>query len=323
MASSQAPNAWLDKYYAAPHTLVKIGRRRRLNLLVAGEGGPTVIFATGLIGTTLGWARVQPAVAHTTRTVAFDKAGMGFSDPGPMPRTASAIVGDLRAALAAAAIAPPYILVGHSAGGPQMRLFAFRHPQEVVGMVMVDSSSEFQDRRLDAAMGSRQTERQRGRLLRDYTRLTRLARAGALTSGTPDYARAVGVGGLSATHLTPAVWAASVAQHTSPAYWRAVRSESSASGGISSAEVAAARRSLGDIPLIVLTAGRNAALRQGETAVAAAARHAAWREMHDEIATLSTRGERRTIDAGHGMQMERPDVVIAAIEAVVAKVRDG
>ena len=77
-----AAHAWLDRYYAAPQTLVRIGRRRRLNLVVMGEGAPTVIFAAGLNGTSLHWARVQHAIARRTRTVAFDKAGMGFSDPG-------------------------------------------------------------------------------------------------------------------------------------------------------------------------------------------------------------------------------------------------
>jgi hypothetical protein len=62
----------LDQHYAAPQTLVKIGRRRRLNMLVVGEGAPTVIFASGLIGTTLDWARVQHAVALRTHTRAGD-----------------------------------------------------------------------------------------------------------------------------------------------------------------------------------------------------------------------------------------------------------
>jgi pimeloyl-ACP methyl ester carboxylesterase len=313
VATPASANPWLDLHYAAPQTLVKISRRRRLNLVIAGEGAPTVLFAAGLIGTALHWARVQPAVALKTRTVAFDKAGIGFSDPGPLPRTASAIVADLRAALAAADLTPPYVLVGHSAGGPQMRLFAFRHPQEVVGMVMVDSSSEYQDRRMDEATGARGAEL-RKRNLRDYSRLARLARAGALAPGTPDYDRAVG--GLSPT-LTPAVYAAHVAQRLSPGFWRALRSESAASGSTSSDELAAARRPLGDMPLIVLTAARMTP-RPGETAAAAEARHEVWRTMHEEIAALSTRGERRTIDAGHGMPTEKPEVVIAAIEEVLA-----
>ena len=320
-----APNPWLDQHYAAPQTLVKIGRRRRLNLLIAGEGAPSVIFAAGLIGTSLHFARVQHEVALKTRTVAFDKAGMGFSDPGPLPRTASAIVNDLRAALKAADIAPPYVLVGHSAGGPQMRLFAFHHPSEVAGMVMIDSASEHQYRRMDEAAGASDSETLRRDLRRTYTRLTRLARAGALIPGMPDYDRAVGP---PSPTLTLAVNAAHAAQRTKPGFWRALRSEASAADGVSSDEIQAARSALGDhplgdTPLIVLTAGRIPP-RPGETADAMAARYAVWRTLQEEIAALSTHGERRTVEgAGHSIQMDRPDVVIAAIEEVLALARAG
>jgi pimeloyl-ACP methyl ester carboxylesterase len=315
VALSPAPNPWLDQHYAAPQTLVKIGRRRRLNLLIAGEGAPTVIFAAGLNGTMLHWARVQPAIALRTRTVAFDKAGLGFSDPGPMPRTAAAVVQDLRTALAAVAIPPPYVLVGHSQGGPQMRLFAFLHPQEVAGLVLVDSSGEYQDQRIDEARGDRGNQTQRLENLRTYSRLARLTRAGALTAGTPDYERAVGA---ASPQYTPALWEAHVAERTSPGFWRALRSEAAAASTASSDQVTTARRPLGHVPLIVLTAGRNALPRPGESPAAAAARHAIWQTMHDEMAALSTRGERRTVDAGHGIPVEKPDAVIAAIEKVLA-----
>ena len=320
MATPAASDTWLDQHYATPQTLVKIGWRRRLNLLIAGEGAPTVIFAAGLIGTTLHWARVQPAVALKARTVAFDKAGIGFSDPGPMPRTASAIVEDLRAALRAAEIAPPYVLVAHSAGGSQMRLFAFRYPREIVGMVMVDSSGEHQYRRMDAATGAAESDALRRELRRTYSRLADLARNGALLPGTPDYDRAVGP---PSPMLTPALWAAHVAQRTSPGYWRAIRSEAAAADGASSDEIVAARRRLGDMPLIVLTAGRFAP-RAGEAAVATEARRQVWCAMHDEIAALSTRGDRRTIEgAGHSIQMDKPEAVVGAIEEVIAMARGG
>jgi pimeloyl-ACP methyl ester carboxylesterase len=326
MPTPDVVNPWLDQHYAVPQTLVRIGRRRRLNLLIAGEGAPTVIFAAGMNGTTLHWARVQRAVAEKTRTVAFDKAGLGFSDPGPRPRTAGAIVDDLRAALQAADIAPPYVLVGHSAGGPQMRLFAFRHPDEVVGMVMVDSSGEHQDRRIAEAMGdgNRELEAVRRKMVRVYSRIERLARAGALTPGTPDYDLAVGP---PIRTVTPAVWQAVAAQHVSPGYWRALRSESAAFNSISSDQIVAAREALGepplgDMPLIALTAGKNALPRGEEPADVAAARHRAWCSNHDEIAALSSRGVRRTVDAGHSIQVEKPEAVIAAIDEVLAMAQD-
>jgi pimeloyl-ACP methyl ester carboxylesterase len=321
MATLASPNPWLDQHYAAPQTLVKISRRRRLNLLIAGDGAPTVVFAAGLIGTTVHWARVQHAVALKTRTVAFDKAGIGFSDPAPLPRTAAAIVEDLRAALRAAEIAPPYVLVGHSAGGPQMRLFAFRYPQEVVAMAMIDSASEHQYRRMDEATGVRDGETIRRELRRTYSRLARLARTGVLVPGTPDYDRAVGA---PTPAFTPALWEAHVAQRTSPGYWRALRSEAMAADSSSSDEIAVGSRllgdrPLGDMPLIVLTAGKIPP-RPGETAAATEARYRVWRAMHDEITALSTRGERRTVEgAGHNIQFDKPEVVIAAIEEVLAR----
>jgi pimeloyl-ACP methyl ester carboxylesterase len=330
MATPTIPNLWLDQPYATPQMLVKIGRRRRLNLLIAGEGGPTVIFAPGLNETMLSWARVQPAVGLATRSVAFDKAGMGFSDAGPLPRTASAAVEDLRAALAVADIAPPYVLAGHSAGGLYMRLFAFRYPKDVVGMVMVDSSSEHQYRRFGEALGDSAAELAiRRDYLHTYSRLARLAREGALAPGTPDFDRAVGP--LPPT-LTAAVRAARIAQRTSPAFWRTLRSESAATYGpdgssISSDEVAAARTALGetplgDMPLIVLTAGRSPQPRPGDTGAQTETRRRLWQAMHDEIAALSTRGERRTIaDSGHYMTVDKPEAVIAALEEVLALAR--
>jgi pimeloyl-ACP methyl ester carboxylesterase len=172
---------------------------------------------------------------------------------------------------------------------------------------------------MDEATGARGAELRR-RNLRDYSRLARLARTGALTAGTPDYDRAVGG---SWPTLAQAVYAAHVAQRMSPGFWRALRSESAASASTSSDELAAARLPLGDMPLIVLTAGRMAP-RPGETVAAAEARHEVWRTMHQEIAALSTRGEQRTVEgAGHMIPTERPEVVIGAIEEVLALAQAG
>jgi pimeloyl-ACP methyl ester carboxylesterase len=309
--AAAAPNPRMN-VYAAPQTLVKVSGRRRLNLYIAGEGSPTVILAPGMGGTTLSWGRVQRHVAAFTRTVSFDHAGMGFSDPGPLPRTSAAIVADLHAALKAAGIAPPYVIAGHSAGGMHMRLFAFLYPDEVVGMVMVDSSSAHQGPRLFEGKGGRRRERENAERL---ARVASQARAGTLTPDSPDYATAVGEPDPT---LTPELNAAVRAQHTSSAYWRALSSESAAFGAASSEQLTAAQRSLGDMPLIVLTAGK---LALSATESATPAQLAAWTTMHDEIAALSSRGVRRTIECGHNIQVEQPRAVIEAIEEVVRMVR--
>jgi len=148
-------------------------------------------------------------------------------------------------------------------------------------------------------------------------RVEKLARQGALKPGMPEYDEFVGP---PLPTVTPAVNAARVAQLTSPGRYRAMRSEMKHFMGVTSDEVAAARRPLGDIPIIMLTASRlppNVPADQAD----------AWREvlgaMHDEFAALSTRGVRRSVDAGHGIQVEKPEVVIGAIEEVLAMARDG
>lgn len=92
----------------------------------------------GLMSTILSWSDLQRALAPSYRVVSYDRAGLGWSDLGPMPRTADRIVDELHTVLGQAAIPPPYILVGHSFGGLTMPLFAARFPGEIAGMVLVD-----------------------------------------------------------------------------------------------------------------------------------------------------------------------------------------
>ena len=320
MATTARPDPRLDQYYAGPHTLAKVSHRRRLNLVVTGENAPTVILAGGHGCTTLSWAPVQIGLGLSARTVSFDQAGMGFSDPGPLPVTGSAVVEDLRAALKSAGVAPPYVLVGLSLGGLYMRLFAFKYPQDVLGMVMVDSSSEHQHRRFFGE-NSPQLAALRRDQLRKLTRLGRLAREGALRAGVLEYDALIR-SAATPMALTPTVEAARNNQFASAARWRAMRSEMSVAGAISFEQVAAARRPLGDMPLIVLSAGREVGeALPDETAEQARARVEIWRTLHEEIAALSTRGERRVIDARHQIQIDKPDAVVGAIEQVLAMAR--
>jgi pimeloyl-ACP methyl ester carboxylesterase len=118
----------------------------RLRMLICGHGGPAVVFETGGSGAAGGpleaWERVQPAMSRFTTTVAYDRAGIGLSAPGPKPRDARQIARELRAALRSAKAPPPYILVGHSLGGPFIRVFAGLYPAETAGMVLVDPTQE-------------------------------------------------------------------------------------------------------------------------------------------------------------------------------------
>jgi len=113
-----------------------------LSLLIGGQGSPAVIFEGGFGTGIASWSTVQKAVATFTRTVSYDRAGLGQSEFGPKPRSAKQIAGELHVALEKAGVKPPYVLVGHSFGGIYVRVFADMYPKEVVGMVLIDPSQE-------------------------------------------------------------------------------------------------------------------------------------------------------------------------------------
>lgn len=128
------------KRFPPPGRLVDIGGHR-LHLLESGSSGssdPTIVLEAGLMSTVLSWNNLQRRLAKSYRVVSYDRAGLGWSDLGPMPRAADRIVDELRTLLQRAAVPPPYILVGHSFGGLTMPLFASTFPEETAGMVLVD-----------------------------------------------------------------------------------------------------------------------------------------------------------------------------------------
>jgi pimeloyl-ACP methyl ester carboxylesterase len=114
----------------------------QLHLLDQGTGGPTVVFDSGAGCTSLDWSLIQPELAKSTRTVAYDRAGYAWSDESPLERTSENIAQELHTLLHNAEIPGPYVLVGHSFGGCTIRLFADMYPDEVVGLVFVDASHE-------------------------------------------------------------------------------------------------------------------------------------------------------------------------------------
>src|SRR5229473_3241447 len=122
-----------DALYTRPGRIVPAGDGARLNLYCTGNGSPTVVFESGWEDWAPAWAIVQPRIAQWTRACSYDRAGAGFSDPGPMPRTSVRIADELYTALHNAGIAGPYVLVGHAFGGDCVRTFAERYLPEVAG----------------------------------------------------------------------------------------------------------------------------------------------------------------------------------------------
>src|ERR687894_2673357 len=128
--------------YPAPGEMVEAGGYS-LHLYCTGEpGAPTVVMDSGLGGTVLDWQLVQPEIAKFARVCTYDRAGMGWSDLGTQPRTSRQIARELHTLLDNAGVRGPYVLVGHSLGGTNMQVYASQYPDEVAGMVLVDSALE-------------------------------------------------------------------------------------------------------------------------------------------------------------------------------------
>ena len=133
----------------APGRLISVGAHK-LHLHCLGKGSPTVILEAGLGGSALEWIDIQVSLSQSFRTCRYDRAGMGWSDTGPLPRSAERITVELHTLLRNAQEAGPYILVGHSFGGYSIQLFAHRFPELSAGLVLIDSSHPEQIKRFAA-----------------------------------------------------------------------------------------------------------------------------------------------------------------------------
>jgi pimeloyl-ACP methyl ester carboxylesterase len=281
------------RHYPAPGQLVDVGGFR-LHIDCVGTGSPTVVLDAGLGGSSLDWSLVQSELGQTTRVCAYDRAGMGWSDPGPQPRTPSQIARELHMLLTNAGIAGPYVLVGHSLGGKNVRMFALQHPGQVAGMVLVDARSEYVDAHTSPAevQAFPQALANQAIQYRVARSLGLIRLIGASLWGGPAMPRATRTEGVLLTTAQRGVEAT-----TAEGLERAT----------DDAQLQAAP-ALGDRPLIVL------ASEQNMTATPS------WAEAQRRMAALSTNG-RLIVPAGsgHSIHWEQPALVIDAVRQVIAQ----
>ena len=315
--------------YVHPQQMVDVGGHK-LNLYCTGSGSPSVILDAGGGETMSTWHKVQPAIAKFTRVCSFDRASMGFSTDGPLPRDANAMVTDLHALLQRAKIAPPYVLVGHSSGGLYAQVYADRYLQEVAGMVLVDPSFPNQTVALEAASPAlKRMDAQGGA---EYTFCYNAAVHGELNfshaskeyalCGFPPNAEADlkagcaknGASWCKMQHLT-------LERVLRPAFWLALGSEEKESARTDSAEDMKKQRSYGAIPLIVLTAA-DEMLGSPFPPAENRAVERAWTDGHVRVAQLSSVGVHTVVPhSGHFIHIDQPAVVIDAIAKVVSQAK--
>ena len=297
--------------YDKPGQLVALQDGRRIDLRCSGRGSRVVLLEGGYLATSAAWTKVQPEIARFTRVCAYDRAGYGFSDPGPAPRDGASVAGDLDQALRSAAVMGPFVLVGHSAGGLYVRLFAQRRAHDIAGMVLVDPSVPHQDRRFNERFGSGDDGT---RALRDKaTACLAAAEAGRLPSTDARLA--------SCTPKPGPGRETALAQAIRPSTWQTAQSEAETLWNATSDEVDRSAASYGAMPLVVLTAdGTYAGLPPGPKLQV----DAYWRDLHREVAAKSSRGQERLVSrSSHMMMFDRPDAIVSAVKEVVTEARAG
>ena len=293
-----AAKSRLAQEYPAPGQMVDVGGYS-LHLHCTGQGDLTVILEAGQGDFSLSWARVQPEVAQFARVCAYDRAGAGWSDPSPHPRTAQTMVDELHTLLTNANVEGPVVLVGHSLGGMLMRLYAHDYPDDVTGMVLVDSLHEELPVRIP-----------------EYARLLK-EQAGQF--GPLAWLRAAGIVALASENIpvtglpdeAAAAYRAVVATGT---VFETIAAEMNAAVENCAAVRAAGITSLGEIPLIVLTAGLAEPL-PGLSPVQNQQWRETWLLLQSEFLALSPRS-RQVI------QLQQPDLVVDAIRQVIITTRE-
>jgi pimeloyl-ACP methyl ester carboxylesterase len=309
--------ATLAPYSSADAVTLPDGRQ--LAFVCMGEGSPTVILTSGLGAPAWTWSAVQSDIAKTTRVCAWDRPGWGLSEGSATPQNVATTTADLEAAFATGEIAGPYVIVGHSLGAFESLLFADRHPDQTGGMVLVDPSLPDQDaRRERVAPGLAPNLDQ---IVGIFRSCAEQIRRGSLRVGGPDPDNCLILG--SAPFLPDALNEALTANLLASPLQYETQASFVLSLSQSSRIVVNPERNYRDMPLIVLTATVSGPTPPNSTPEQLAAWNDEWNRGHDELAALSTRGvNARVPGANHNIQNTRRQVVIDAVEAVVAEARD-
>src|SRR5437016_4047446 len=316
----QAIGTWRDRRRFPPlGRLVRVNKRP-MHIHVTGEGTPTVVFESGMGASCLSWTLVKPYVAKFARAVSYDRAGHGWSDPAPEPRTAQQIAHELRTLLDATGVPGPYVLVGHSFGGYVNRAFAHLYRNEVVGMVLVDS--------VHPAEWENPTPEQLRMIevgLRYAWIAAWLARLGfvrfflaRLAGGSPGLVwAAASAFGFSTAAAVQRI-AGEIRKLPAPilpvvrAMWSQPKNFMSLGQHVATLPVSAAQAAvlstLGDLPLFVVSGDHHAPP------------YANWQS---DLAQLSSRGRHLVVsDSGHWVHLDHPELVAGAIREVVAAARE-
>jgi len=300
---------------------------RSINLYCSGSGIPSVILETGAGSAGYAWVLVQPKIAAFTQACWYDRAGVGWSDPPPTPRTSATITNDLHETLHRGRITPPYVLVGWSIGGEHVRIFTAKFPGEVAGLVLVDSGHPDQNEpRSMKSPYNLMSPAKREFLCATWPAMDRFGFLRLVGFFKPQSAPPQ----LSSEQrrVYSLLRSQRMAFETGATEGCAATNGGAVvpAGGTGNPEVDNAARAAGNLgvrPLIVLTAGKYFTPRDPVSAQEVSAFHEVWvHQLQAGLARLSTRGKQVIVEnSDHGIGFQAPDAVVNAVQEVVTQLR--
>jgi pimeloyl-ACP methyl ester carboxylesterase len=305
--------------FAVPHRMIAVDGHK-MNLYCSGKGPVTVVFDSPSGDAGWSWSKVQPDVARHARACVYDRPGMGFSELSKRPNTSENVVEDLHKLLAAAGEKAPYILVGNSLGGANVQVYAYRYPQEVKGLVLVEAEHEDETERADKASGGK--IKAFYKMVADQNKNCLAAAQKGFKPGSDEQAMCVGSAEDLGKIFGPKLGAAVAASRGKASYWRANVDEYDALD-TSDAQLRKLRRPFGDLPIVVLTRGVSPYRipDQPQSATNKAIEDANF-AVQKEYLKLTTRGTQRVVEgAGHVIQAEKPQAVTDAVLEVLKQVK--
>jgi pimeloyl-ACP methyl ester carboxylesterase len=283
-----------------------------LHIYCMGTGAPTVILEAGMGSNSLDWSLVQPEIAKFTRVCSYDRAGTGWSDASPLARTSKNITDELHTLLKNGDVPGPYILVGHSFGGLDIRLYASKYPNEVVGMVLVESSHEDQMEKMPP-----RPESNFQKLLVNPNIAPFLASIGVfrILNHLPQSRTAIQM-------YPPDIQQMYVAEASTVKNIRS-QTQENANFKISLKQVKEDGGLLGDTPLIVITGGENGTPQQtGQSPEFLNEQAAIWNQLQKDLVTKSTNGKQIFAEhSGHGVPRLQPEIIVQAVQELVTQIR--
>jgi len=277
--------------------LVNVGGRK-MHIDCTGTGSPVVVLDSGLGDSYLSWRKVEPEIAKFTRVCSYDRSGLGYSDSSSRARTSQVISEELHSLLQAASIPPPYVMVGHSMGGYDVRVYTSLYRSEIAGIVLVDASHPDQENRFPPELKNLEGSWRREAEFVAYS----------MPLGIP---RLLGLCEESAVAR-----AADCNWHAAEEQLSEIRSFSE------SAAETAQTGSLSDLPLAVLSHDPDKPSNDLPADLAKSTNQA-WEKMQEDLTHLSTRGTQTIAkNSSHYIQVDRPDVVVDAIRKIVGQARE-